>query len=177
MQESIFLDLISLHADNDRCACEQKQKPIQWHDKHIIKVVILLLSYCNFDKKEVKQRDSFIHSFTMGVTKEVLKAGNGSKPSAGQQVTVHCTGYGKNQDLSKKFWCKSFLFLRLRFGWCTVAGLGSTVVSPLSVLYYYTVPSSETMNAFRRKATPTAVVAILFIAHWICLFVFWWVPF
>lgn len=42
----------------------------------------------------------------MGVTKEVLKAGNGSKPSAGQSVTVHCTGYGKNRDLSKKFWCK-----------------------------------------------------------------------
>jgi FKBP-type peptidyl-prolyl cis-trans isomerase len=44
--------------------------------------------------------------FIMGVTKEVLKAGNGSKPNAGQKVTVHCTGYGKNRDLTKKFWCE-----------------------------------------------------------------------
>ena len=42
----------------------------------------------------------------MGVTKEVLKAGNGSKPLKGQNVTVHCTGYGKNRDLTKVFWCK-----------------------------------------------------------------------
>ena len=42
----------------------------------------------------------------MGVTKEILKAGNGSKPSPGQSVTVHCTGYGKNRDLSKVFWCE-----------------------------------------------------------------------
>merc|ERR1719437_244997 len=41
---------------------------------------------------------------TMGVTKEILQAGNGSKPTAGQEVTVHCTGYGKNNDLSQKFW-------------------------------------------------------------------------
>jgi len=45
-----------------------------------------------------------VHSFIMGVTKEVLKAGNGSKPTAGQAVTVHCTGYGKNRDLTEKFW-------------------------------------------------------------------------
>ena len=107
----------------------------------------------------------------MGVTKEVLKAGNGSKPSAGQQVTVHCTGYGKNQDLSKKFWCKSFLFLRLRFGWCTVAGLGSTVVSPLSVLYYYTVPSSETMNASEERLhrLPSLLFSLSRI-EFVCLF-------
>ena len=42
----------------------------------------------------------------MGVTKEVLREGNGSKPSKGQEVTVHCTGYGKNRDLTQKFWCK-----------------------------------------------------------------------
>ncbi len=42
----------------------------------------------------------------MGVTKEILKPGNGSKPSPGQAVTVHCTGYGKNRDLSKVFWCE-----------------------------------------------------------------------
>jgi peptidylprolyl isomerase len=41
---------------------------------------------------------------TMGFTKEVVKQGNGQKPTRGQQVTVHCTGYGKDRDLSKKFW-------------------------------------------------------------------------
>lgn len=40
----------------------------------------------------------------MGFEKEILKAGNGPKPRVGQYVTVHCTGYGKNRDLSKKFW-------------------------------------------------------------------------
>ncbi|ETV64658.1 peptidyl-prolyl isomerase FKBP12 [Aphanomyces astaci] len=40
----------------------------------------------------------------MGVTKEILTEGNGQKPAKGAQVTVHCTGYGKDRDLSKKFW-------------------------------------------------------------------------
>ncbi|CAK4085794.1 unnamed protein product [Aphanomyces euteiches] len=40
----------------------------------------------------------------MGVTKEILKEGNGVTPSKGAHVTVHCTGYGKDRDLSKKFW-------------------------------------------------------------------------
>jgi len=40
----------------------------------------------------------------MGFTKTVLKPGNGGKPRRGQQVTVHCTGYGKNRDLSVPFW-------------------------------------------------------------------------
>ncbi|KAM5585691.1 peptidyl-prolyl cis-trans isomerase FKBP12 [Rosa sericea] len=40
----------------------------------------------------------------MGVEKEVLKAGTGPKPVAGQNVTVHCTGYGKDGDLNQKFW-------------------------------------------------------------------------
>ncbi|XP_010272930.1 PREDICTED: peptidyl-prolyl cis-trans isomerase FKBP12 isoform X1 [Nelumbo nucifera] len=48
----------------------------------------------------------------MGVEKQVLRAGNGPKPVAGQSVTVHCTGFGcshlhlycKNGDLSQKFW-------------------------------------------------------------------------
>ncbi|KAI3896212.1 hypothetical protein MKW92_031749 [Papaver armeniacum] len=39
-----------------------------------------------------------------GVEKVVLKAGYGPKPSPGQTVTVHCTGYGKDGDMSKKFW-------------------------------------------------------------------------
>ena len=42
----------------------------------------------------------------MGLTKEVLKEGNGSKPTKGQEVSVHCTGYGKDRDLTKVFWCK-----------------------------------------------------------------------
>uniref|UniRef100_A0A0F7H0K5 peptidylprolyl isomerase n=1 Tax=Masdevallia picturata TaxID=125444 RepID=A0A0F7H0K5_9ASPA len=40
----------------------------------------------------------------MGVQKEILKPGNGTKPVRGQNVTVHCTGFGKDGDLSKKFW-------------------------------------------------------------------------
>eukprot|EP00521_Asterionellopsis_glacialis_P005410 CAMPEP_0195267188 /NCGR_PEP_ID=MMETSP0706-20130129/12442_1 /TAXON_ID=33640 /ORGANISM="Asterionellopsis glacialis, Strain CCMP134" /LENGTH=112 /DNA_ID=CAMNT_0040321893 /DNA_START=29 /DNA_END=367 /DNA_ORIENTATION=+ len=40
----------------------------------------------------------------MGFTKTILRAGNGIKPQVGQQVTVHCTGYGKNRDLQLKFW-------------------------------------------------------------------------
>mmetsp|Transcript_23395 Transcript_23395/g.35039 ORF Transcript_23395/g.35039 Transcript_23395/m.35039 type:complete len:233 (+) Transcript_23395:34-732(+) len=39
-----------------------------------------------------------------GWEKKVLKAASGAKPSPGDTVTVHCTGYGKNRDLSKKFW-------------------------------------------------------------------------
>ncbi|KAL7119330.1 hypothetical protein ACP275_02G056100 [Erythranthe tilingii] len=40
----------------------------------------------------------------MGIEKELLRAGTGPKPVSGQKVTVHCTGFGKNGDLSKKFW-------------------------------------------------------------------------
>ncbi|KAK1368434.1 Peptidylprolyl isomerase [Heracleum sosnowskyi] len=40
----------------------------------------------------------------MGVEKEVLRAGTGPKPVAGQNVEVHCTGFGKDGDLSQKFW-------------------------------------------------------------------------
>ncbi|XP_057515733.1 peptidyl-prolyl cis-trans isomerase FKBP12 [Amaranthus tricolor] len=40
----------------------------------------------------------------MGVEKEIIRPGNGPKPTPGQKVTVHCTGYGKNRDLSAKFW-------------------------------------------------------------------------
>ncbi|PRQ31680.1 putative peptidylprolyl isomerase [Rosa chinensis] len=48
-----------------------------------------------FDKDNVEQ---------MGVEKQVLKAGTGPKLVAGQNVTVHCTGYGKDGDLNQKFW-------------------------------------------------------------------------
>ncbi|KAJ6917700.1 Peptidyl-prolyl cis-trans isomerase FKBP12 [Populus alba x Populus x berolinensis] len=40
----------------------------------------------------------------MGVEKQVIRPGTGPKPTAGQNVTVHCTGFGKNRDLSQKFW-------------------------------------------------------------------------
>ncbi|KAL6199333.1 hypothetical protein ACLB2K_029117 [Fragaria x ananassa] len=40
----------------------------------------------------------------IGMEKQVLKAGTGPKPVTGQNVTVHCTGYGKDGDLNQKFW-------------------------------------------------------------------------
>ncbi|XP_065872193.1 peptidyl-prolyl cis-trans isomerase FKBP12 [Euphorbia lathyris] len=40
----------------------------------------------------------------MGVEKQLIRAGLGRKPTVGQTVTVHCTGFGKNGDLSKVFW-------------------------------------------------------------------------
>ncbi|GBG74619.1 hypothetical protein CBR_g19026 [Chara braunii] len=40
----------------------------------------------------------------MGVEKQVLREGWGPTPHQGQRVTVHCTGYGRNRDLSAKFW-------------------------------------------------------------------------
>lgn len=40
----------------------------------------------------------------MGFEKEIIKEGNGNKPTVGREVTVHCTGYGKNRDLGVPFW-------------------------------------------------------------------------
>lgn len=40
----------------------------------------------------------------MGFEKQIIKEGSGAKPTAGKNVTVHCTGYGKNGDLNVKFW-------------------------------------------------------------------------
>ena len=41
----------------------------------------------------------------MGITKEVLKKAVGTQmPQRGQNVIVHCTGYGKNGNLNEKFW-------------------------------------------------------------------------
>ncbi|GFP97980.1 peptidyl-prolyl cis-trans isomerase fkbp12 [Phtheirospermum japonicum] len=40
----------------------------------------------------------------MGVGKELLRAGTGPKPVVSQNVTVHCTDFGKNGDLVEKFW-------------------------------------------------------------------------
>ena len=40
----------------------------------------------------------------MGFEKEILTEGNGRAPQVGDKVTVHCTGFGKNGDLSVPFW-------------------------------------------------------------------------
>lgn len=40
----------------------------------------------------------------MGVTKMILAEGHGATPTKGATVTVHCTGYGKDNDLALKFW-------------------------------------------------------------------------
>mmetsp|Transcript_34646 Transcript_34646/g.35334 ORF Transcript_34646/g.35334 Transcript_34646/m.35334 type:complete len:113 (+) Transcript_34646:86-424(+) len=40
----------------------------------------------------------------MGFEKELIREGSGASPSRGQNVTVHCTGYGKNGDMAAPFW-------------------------------------------------------------------------
>ena len=42
----------------------------------------------------------------MPFTKEILTeaAAGAVGPKKGDKVTVHCTGFGKNGDLTKKFW-------------------------------------------------------------------------
>ena len=40
----------------------------------------------------------------MGYTKTISKEGSGDPPTPGTKVTVHCTGFGKNGDLSVPFW-------------------------------------------------------------------------
>ena len=40
----------------------------------------------------------------MGFSKTIIRTGNGIKPKQGQTVTVHCTGYGKDSDLTQPFW-------------------------------------------------------------------------
>ena len=57
-------------------------------------------------RQSVSHTRHFCNNSKMGLTKEVLKEGNGQKPTKGQEVSVHCTGYGKDRDLTKVFWCK-----------------------------------------------------------------------
>lgn len=55
-------------------------------------------------EKELLQSIDDSRAATMGIEKQVLRTGNGPKPVRGQSVTVHCTGFGKDGDLGKKFW-------------------------------------------------------------------------
>ena len=77
----------------------------------------------------------------MGLTKEVLKEGNGSKPTKGQEVSVHCTGYGKDRDLTKVFWCKLVKKEKEKQKWfncggCWQATCAEDVVGPSCVVLY-----------------------------------------
>ncbi|CAN0437504.1 unnamed protein product, partial [Ectocarpus sp. 12 AP-2014] len=47
-----------------------------------------------------------VNGSVRGVVREVITPApaGAQKPKKGQKVTVHCTGYGKNRDLSQKFW-------------------------------------------------------------------------
>lgn len=45
-----------------------------------------------------------VESLPGGVTKELLQEGEGAAVQHGQNVTVHCIGFGKNGDLSAPFW-------------------------------------------------------------------------
>ncbi len=49
-------------------------------------------------------KDSNKQKEIMGFQKTILKVGDGQRPEVGKNVTVHCTGYGKNGDLNVKFW-------------------------------------------------------------------------
>merc|ERR1711935_603826 len=53
------------------------------------------------EAQTVQRRES---TFKMVFTKHTDAAGTGDEVVAGDQVTVHCTGMGKNRDLSVPFW-------------------------------------------------------------------------
>lgn len=48
----------------------------------------------NQNPKQSEQTTAEQREKKMGVEREVLSAGTGPKPTVGQKVTVHCTGYG-----------------------------------------------------------------------------------
>jgi peptidylprolyl isomerase len=66
-------------------------KTIRWH-------------YINVDRKKTaaakistskaKLSSEVDNNTKMGVEKQVIRPGTGPKPTAGQNVTVHCTGFG-----------------------------------------------------------------------------------
>ncbi|CAN0279991.1 unnamed protein product, partial [Ectocarpus sp. 4 AP-2014] len=47
---------------------------------------------------------SSARSFCPCISLLFLAVDNNNNNDRGQKVTVHCTGYGKNRDLSEKFW-------------------------------------------------------------------------
>ena len=80
----------------------------------------------------------------MGITKEVIRDGTGAYPVRGQKVTVHCTGYGKNRDMTLQFWStkdpgqKVFAFTiglgQVIKGWDEgVMGMVSNLMAPLLI--------------------------------------------
>ncbi|WCJ18826.1 Peptidyl-prolyl cis-trans isomerase FKBP12 [Euphorbia peplus] len=61
-------------------------------------------AYRNGDYTNTTREGAAVRFNNMGIEKRLITPGHGPKPTAGQTVTVHCTGYGKDGDLSQKFW-------------------------------------------------------------------------
>ncbi|KAF8377351.1 hypothetical protein HHK36_030728 [Tetracentron sinense] len=114
-------DIIDLVVENDdELSAATKQMRCRWEgiwlgsrmrrrlitDKWLNAIYVCTVQFADPrepKKLKVKQREE-VKQQKMGVEKQVVQAGTGPKPVAGQKVTVHCTGFGKNGDLSKKFW-------------------------------------------------------------------------
>ncbi|KAF9588261.1 hypothetical protein IFM89_008678 [Coptis chinensis] len=92
------MNQLGLHfASSSKCKLLQTQKEFTFSP--LAKVATLKYVKCT---KNPSERDVPLNtnaSGKMGVKKQVLKAGNGPKPVPGQSVTVHCTGFGKNEEL------------------------------------------------------------------------------
>ena len=58
----------------------------------------------HFCPHQTKRSEDTKNQLIMGFTKTIIRAGSGQLPRVGQQVTVHCTGFGKDRDLTQKFW-------------------------------------------------------------------------
>lgn len=67
---------------------------IRTHARHLASV----------DTSRAAAEPRAVDTLPRGVTKEVLKEGTGAAVQHGQNVTVHCIGFGKNGDLSLPFW-------------------------------------------------------------------------
>lgn len=67
-------------------------------------MTVLGFTFSNRSSPDEESSEQNVNS--QGVIKEVLvpAPAGARKPKKGQKVTVHCTGYGKNRDLSQKFW-------------------------------------------------------------------------
>lgn len=99
----------------------------------------------------------------MGFEKAIVSAGTGPRPTAGRQVTVHCTGYGKDGDLTKKFWSTKDTNEPFSF----VIGLGQVIKG-----------WDEGVMTMVRKITDS--ISIIFTTTWIInfeMFIFYLVVF